>query len=211
MKIITISREFGSGGRELGKRLADVLGFDYYDREIISAISQSKGLNEDYVEKILDNHAWETVPITFRHSFSAVTVMNGTQIPLLLEQKKVIEGIAKAGQDCVIIGRNADIILKNYHPFSIFVCANLESKIKRCMERASDDETLIHGQLEQNMRRIDKNRAKTRAIISGSKWGDPASYDITINTTNWDMKPLTSVVAVFATLWFGGKNANPII
>lgn len=211
MKIITISREFGSGGRELGKRLADVLGFDYYDREIISAISQSKGLNEDYVEKILDNHAWETVPITFRHSFSAATVMYGTQIPLLLEQKKVIESIAKAGQDCVIIGRNADIILKNYHPFSIFVCANLESKIKRCMERARDDEALIHGQLEQNMRRIDKNRAKTRTIISNSKWGDPASYDITINTTNWDMKPLTSVVAVFATLWFGGKNANPII
>ena len=57
MKIITISREFGSGGRELGKRLADILGFDYYDREIITAIADKKGLNPDYVERILENHA----------------------------------------------------------------------------------------------------------------------------------------------------------
>jgi len=55
MKIITISREFGSGGRELGKRMADILGFDYYDREIISAIAENKGLNESYVESVLEN------------------------------------------------------------------------------------------------------------------------------------------------------------
>ena len=59
MKIITISREFGSGGRELGKRLADELGFDYYDREIITAIASARGMDEGYVEKALENHAWQ--------------------------------------------------------------------------------------------------------------------------------------------------------
>lgn len=65
MRIITISREFGSGGRELGKRLADALGFDYYDREIIESIAKGQGLDEGYVEKALEEHAWRRVPLTF--------------------------------------------------------------------------------------------------------------------------------------------------
>lgn len=58
-EIITISREFGSGGRELGKRLAETLGFDYYDKEIITAIANNKGLDENYVEKALNNYDWK--------------------------------------------------------------------------------------------------------------------------------------------------------
>ena len=211
MKIITISREFGSGGRELGKRLADILGFDYYDREIITAISQSQGLDEDYVENVLDIHAWQAVPITFRRSFSAETVMGRPQIPLLLEQKKVIEGIAKVENDCVIVGRNADVILKNYNPFRIFVCADNEAKIKRCIERTGEGEALARRQLEQNMRRIDKNRAKTCEVVGGGKWGAPVNYDMTVNTTGWEIKSLAPAVAEFAALWFGGKNADSII
>ena len=206
MKIVTIGREFGSGGRELGKRLADDLGFDYYDREIITAISQSQGLNEDYVETALDNHAWQTVPITFRHSFGAATVMGSPQISLLLEQKKVTESIAKAGKDCIIVGRNADIILKDYKPFRIFVCAEIEAKVKRCMERAEDGETLTRRQLEQNIRRIDRNRAKTCELVGGGKWGDPVSYDMTINTTDWEIKSLAPAVAEFAMRRFEENN-----
>jgi len=70
--MITVSREFSSGGRELGKCLADDLGFDYYDRESIMALAQFKGLNEEYVESVLDNHAWSTVLLSFRHSFPAI-------------------------------------------------------------------------------------------------------------------------------------------
>ena len=211
MKIVTISREFGSGGRELGKRLADLLGFDHYDKEIISVISQSQGLNEDYVEKALDNHAWQTVPITFRHSFGAAAVMSTPQISLLLEQKKVIESIAKAGKDCVIVGRNADVILKNYEPFRVFVCAEMEAKIKRCMERAENGATLTRRQIEQNIRRIDKNRARTCELVSGEIWGSPVNYDMTVNTTEWEIKSLAPAVAEFAMRRFGGKNENPVI
>ena len=71
MKIITISREFGSGGRELGKRMADVLGWDYYDREIISAIAEKTDLTEEYVENVLNSQAWQSIPLTFGHSFAA--------------------------------------------------------------------------------------------------------------------------------------------
>lgn len=70
MKIITISREFGSGGRELGKRLAELLHYDYYDREIITAIAEKKELNERYVEQTLEDHGWRNFPLTYRHSFA---------------------------------------------------------------------------------------------------------------------------------------------
>ena len=99
MKIITISREFGSGGRELGKRLSDILGFDYYDREIIAAIAEAKGLDENYVEKALESGVSQRVPLTFHNSFSTIGMMQSAHISLLQEQTRVIEGIAKRGKD----------------------------------------------------------------------------------------------------------------
>ena len=204
MKIITISREFGSGGRELGKRLADILGFDYYDREIITAIADKKGLNPNYVEKMLENHAWQTVPLTYRHSFSGAAVLHAPNhhTELLSEQTSVLESIAKNGKDCIIVGRNADFILRKYNPLNFFVCADIDSRVKRCIERADSDELLTPKKIRQKIRTIDKNRAKTRAIISGSKWGDRSQYNLIINTTDWEIKNLAPAVADFANGWF---------
>lgn len=74
MRIITISREFGSGGRELGKRLADLLKFDYYDEEIIEAAAASKGLDKSYAEAIMENSANKNMLLHFRQSFVGSTM-----------------------------------------------------------------------------------------------------------------------------------------
>lgn len=205
MKIVTISREFGSGGRELGKRLADELGFDYYDKEIIASVAKRHGLDEKYVEKTLDNHAWRNIPITFGRSFAGISVTGSVGTNLLLEQKRVIEGIAKLQNDCVIVGRNADIILANENLFNIFVYADIKAKVRRCMERAESDEKLTKKEIEHNMRRIDKNRAAAREIITGGRWGDHSTYHLTVNTTEWSIKELTPAVAEFVRAWFGRK------
>lgn len=202
MRIITISREFGSGGRELGKRLADALGFDYYDREIIAAIAQAKGLDENYVEKALESNMLQRIPLTFHNSFSTGGVMQSAQLSLLQEQTRVIEGIAKKGRDCVIVGRNANVLLADEKPFTIFVCADMEARVRRCMERAAESEQLSRKELEQNIRRIDKNRAQTYEMIAGSKWGQAESYHMTVNTANWEIKQLAPAVAEFAKRWF---------
>lgn len=202
MKIITISREFGSGGRELGKRLADTLGFDYYDREIITAIAQAQGMDERYVERALEGGAWQNIPLTYGRSFAPGAVLQSAQTNLLVEQRLVIEGIAKAGRDCVIVGRDADILLAAQKPFTIFVCADMEAKIRRCMERAEDGEALSRKAVEQNIRRIDKGRARSREMISDSRWGQGGSYHLTVNTSGWDMKELTGAVAGFVERWF---------
>ena len=137
MKIITIGRQFGSGGRELGKRLSDVLGFDYYDREIITSIAEKYGMNDVYVEKALESSDWRNYNFTFMHSFNTDSVMQAEKVKLLSEQRKVIDGIAETGKDVVIDGRTADILLEKYQPFNIFVCADFDARIKRCQDRSS--------------------------------------------------------------------------
>lgn len=205
MKIITISREFGSGGRELGKRLSDLLGFDYYDREIISAIAKAEGMSENYVEHILDNHRWQNIALTYRHSFSSCDVMHNTQIKILIQQRKTIEAIAETGRDCIIVGRSADVFLTELKPFSIFVCADKDAKIKRCLDRAEPNENLSPKAIAKNMRRIDKSRASSRAMISDNSWGDPKNYQLTVNTTDWEIKNLAPLVAEFAKSYFEQK------
>ena len=202
MKIITISREFGSGGRELGKRLADSLGFDYYDSEIISAVAKNSGLNARYVETQLDHHGWQKFPVTFRGTLNSSAYMQASKVQLLLEQKKVIEEIAALGKDCVIVGRNADVLLHAYNPFKIFVCAETEAKLRRCQERASEGENLTEKEMLRKMKEIDKLRSQTREILSGSEWGNPASYHLTVNTSDWVIKGLVPAVADFAMTWF---------
>ena len=203
MRIITISREFGSGGRELGKRLADLTGFDYYDSEIISAVAQKSGLDAHYVENALSNHGWQNQAITFRGTLASSAYLQSSKINLLLEQKKVIEQIAALGKDCIIVGRNADVILQEYEPFNVFVCAEMDAKLRRCRERAPAGEHLSEKELARKMKQIDKVRAQTREIIGGPAWGQRDAYHLTVNTSDWEIKELVPAVAEFAARWFG--------
>ena len=70
MRIITISRQFGSGGRELGKRLSDQLGWDYYDKEIIETLAADQGMDTEHVREALSHHGWHSVQLTYRNSFA---------------------------------------------------------------------------------------------------------------------------------------------
>ena len=203
LKIITVSREFGSGGRELGKRLADTMNFDYYDSEIIAAVAKKNGLDQNYVEDKLNNHGWKNFPITFRSTIGSATYMQSSKVTLLLEQKRVIEKIVTLGKDCIIVGRNSDVILKKYNPFNIFVCADVEAKVKRCMERASESEQLTKKDIVQKMKEIDNIRSQTRDILSDTDWGQRDAYHLTINTSDWNIKDLAPAVAAFASSWFG--------
>lgn len=203
MKVITISREFGSGGRELGKGLADFLHFDYYDSEIITAVAQKSGLDPHYVENTLSNHGWQNISVTNHSAYALSARLQSGKVNLLLDQKRVIEEIAMLGKDCVIVGRNADVILAQHQPFNIFVCAETEAKLKRCMERAPQGENLSERELLHKMKQIDKVRSQTRAILSGSEWGRRDAYQITVNTTNWKIQDLVSAVAELAANWFG--------
>ena len=107
MNIITISREFGSGGREVGKRLADALGYGYYDREILTAMAQSTEMEESYLEQILERGAaTPQYPLILGRTLSQVSYVSNLSTTLLAKQTELIKKISQKG-NCVIIGRNA--------------------------------------------------------------------------------------------------------
>lgn len=203
MRIITVSRQFSSGGRELAKRMADILGFDYYDKEIIEEIAKNKSLDEGFVESSLYK-GYKAIPLHFARSFSYAFASTGKS-ELLVEEKRVIDQIAKKGRDFIIVGRNADLLLKEYSPLNIFVCADLESKIKRCIDKAEKGNIPSQKEIEKQIKQIDKARAASRSLLSESKWGDCVCYHLTINTTGWQIKELTPIISKLAELYFGDK------
>ena len=203
MKIITISREFGSGGREVGKRLADELGFAYYDREIIAAVAKNSELDEGYVEKILETGIPRTFPFSFGRSFAFSDVSQQNYTKALVAQQSFIIQLARKGDDFVIVGRSSDVILSEYFPLNIFVHADMYSKIDRCIDRAPEDEELTRREYERKIKQIDSARARHRALLSDSPWGKKESYHLCVNTTGKEIKALVPGIAAYAKAWFG--------
>ncbi len=204
-KIITVSRQFGSGGRELGKRLSDLLGWDYYDREIIQMLSEKQGLDPDYVHKVLSGHGWHQYQLTYRNSFRQPSSGSWRHTEVLVRQREIIREIAAEGNDCVIVGRDADVILHDENPFRIFVCADMQSRLARCAryeERKEPAERLTEKEILRNIRRIDRNRRQIREILTGKSAADGSSFDLTVNATNWEIKKLAEAVAEFSGRWF---------
>lgn len=198
-KIITISREFGSGGRELGKRLADSLNFAYYDREIITKIAKYTGMSEEYIQNISEKgiypHAFQ-----FAKSFNVYPSFQSSQTDILVAQQKVLKEIAKNG-NCVIVGRGANVILEEYNPINLFIYADLESKIKRCKLKGEGEE-LTDKELKNKIMQIDKDRKNYHKLISNLEWGDKRNYHLCINTSGIEIKTVIPSLAEYIENWF---------
>lgn len=201
-KIITISREFGSGGREIGKRLADKLGFSYYDREIIDLIAKETGMTEEYIKNISERGMYPYA-FQFAKSFAMYSGMQNNQTDILVAQQKVLKQIAEKG-NCIIVGRGANVILKDYNPMNIFVYADMDSKINRCKMKR-EDEKLSDKELENKIRQVDKNRKKYHEIISNIQWGDKRNYHLCINTSKLEIKEIIPSLASYIETWFRRK------
>lgn len=214
MKIITVSREFGSGGRELGKGLADALGIAYYDREIITMLAEQSKLNEAYVERTLENGVLKQYPLTLSRTLAPRPLHPANNAPhILAQQHKIIQELA-AKSDCVIVGRGSDAVLAEYRPLKIFVYADMEARIARCKSYAAADEALSARELERKIRQIDKARAANHALTAPYAWGSKHGYHLCINTTDIDIASVIPHLAAFAQDWFERRDkhdGNPII
>lgn len=181
-KVITIGRQFGSGGRAIGKRVAEELGIPFYDKELIKKIAQESGFSkeilEDYDEKPTNSFLYSLSlgAYTYGNSFTGVPEMPMSD-KIFVIQSDTIKEIAKQGS-CVIIGRCAESILKDYLPhLSVFVHADLDYRIGRVAEY----ENISPDVASELIRKTDKKRANYHNYYSDLKWGDATSYDICIN------------------------------
>ena len=195
-KIITVGREFGSGGRELGRRLAEELGIEYYDKEVLSAISEKTSMSEDYLKDVIEGKPHRLFPITVGQSIGLAEGYYFDQAQsICAAQTKVIRELAQSSS-CVIVGRCADYILRDMKPTRIFVYADIDSRVRRCIARNTDNEhEMTEKQIRKHILSIDKNRAKYYDFYTGNKWGDKSNYDICINTTDVVIKDIIPLLA----------------
>ena len=166
--IITIAREHGAGGREIGQKLAEKLGIPYYDKEIAMLTAKESGLATEFVANVEDKSS-------LLYSLYMSTEANKTAIEA---QSAVLQKIAQEGA-CVIVGRAADWVLREYNPCKVLIYAPEDFKVKRIMQNYGDDEK----QAKINMVKSDKRRAMFYKNVTGQGWADRENYNIAIDSS----------------------------
>lgn len=181
---ITIGRQFGSGGREIGLKLADKLGIKCFDKEIIKRASDESGISEKMFEQADEKPVNSFLYSIVAHGFPAYS--NPVQMNNVLTNDKFFnmqaETIKKISEEmpAVFIGRCAnDVLRKNEKLVSIFIYANKEDKIKRISETYNISEK----EAAEMMRKIDKSRSSYYEFFANQRWGDLNNYMLCINSS----------------------------
>lgn len=188
-RIITISREFGSGGKYIGEKVAEKLGIPFCDKAIIEKTAKETGLVENFVERLSEYAPRKNI---FAYSFVARD-LNGKSIEdyLMNIQRKVILEIAKEGP-CVIVGRSADHILKDIaETVNVFIYGERNEKLKRTMDLKSLDERSALKLMEET----DKKRSINYKYYTDRIWGDRRNYTAMLNSTQVGVGKCVDIIA----------------
>lgn len=197
-KVITISRQYGSGGREIGRKLADAWGIGFYDNELISRAAKESG----YAEAAFEN-AESRASSSLLYSIARGMTSYGNQEigysnlslddRIYLAQAEVIRKCAAEGP-CVIVGRCADYVLRKLdNVVNIFVYADLQFRA----ERAIRIDGMSPARLEEEILRIDKRRANYHNFHTGEKWGRTENYDLCINSSHVGIDKAVEVIRLY--------------
>ena len=176
-RIITVSREFGSGGRTIGKETAEKLGIPCYDQELIEKIAEDSGLNKDFIR---EKGEYAPRGSLFASSFFYDRSYTGFNVQDILwqSQRKVILDLAEKG-GCVIVGRCADYILQGKHDLlKVFVYASMEKREERILKVYGENEDAPRKRLEDK----DKRRRAYYRLYTDMEWGQVQNYDVALNS-----------------------------
>lgn len=182
--IISISREYGTGGHAIGVKVAEDLGIKLYDRNIVEEIAKEKGTTPEKLEGFDENGGPMFAKKFGRHSSSASDILAEMQFDFL--RKK-----AEAGESFVVVGRCAETILKEYDClYKFFVTGVKEAKVARVREiYCLENEDAV-----EKMNRHDKSRKKYHNAYSDFKWGDSRGYNMTINSSYLGVDETAAVI-----------------
>ena len=187
--IITISREYGSGGRYIGKLVAEKLGIKLYDNEFVLKMAEDTGLSAKYIE---DNEQKRNILDNFNNGY--YYGLNNSD-ELFIKESELIKEIANK-ESCVIIGRCADFILKDRkNVLKVFVSSSMDDKIKR----ATNFYGLDKSKAEKEINRINKLRANHYKYYTEKEWNNPSNYDICINSDTIGIENAVELIYNIAT------------
>lgn len=188
--VITISRQYGSGGHAVGELVAKKLGVDFYDSELIELTAKQSGFTKEYVKKHEQKMSNSLLYKLYKQNYAYVNEAVPPQDMLFMVQTRVIRDIAAKGS-CVIVGRCADYILKG-HPncFNVFVHANNDFRKSRLITEYG-----IHpNDTEREMEKRDKERRTYNEYYSGRKWADLNNYDLTVETSMFGIETTADMI-----------------
>lgn len=180
--IITIGRQYGSGGRQVGKKLAEAYGIPYYDKEILKVAAKESGFCEELFENFDEKPTTSFLYSLVMDPYSLGYNSNSFDLPLnhkvFLAAFDAIKSVAEKGP-CVIVGRCADYALSDFdNVIKVFISGDTDFKVKRVMAMHDVDE----AKAKEIMQRNDKQRSSYYNYYTSKKWGELKSYDLTINT-----------------------------
>ena len=176
-RIITISREFGSGGRFIGEEVAKKLGVAYYDKDIIGKIAEQSGLSPEYIQ---ENAELSPKKGLFAYAFSGRDITGKSVGDMVYEaQRKIIMEIAEK-ENCVIVGRNADFILKDRKDvLNVFIHGSIPEKVRRICSLYNVTEVDAIKMIND----IDKRRRTNYNFYTEQKWGMAENYTMSLNSS----------------------------
>ena len=193
-KIITISREFGSGGRFIGEEVAKKLGMKYYDRDIIGQIAEKSGFSPEYIQ---ENAELSPKKGLFAYAFAGRDITGKSVDDMVYEvQRKVILDIAE-NESCVIIGRNADFILNDRDDvLNVFIHGDKAEKVKRICKLYN----VTEADALKMMVDIDKRRMTNYRFYTDRKWGMAGNYTLSLNSSELGYDMCEKIIMDCATL-----------
>lgn len=195
--VITIGRQFGSGGRTIGKKLAEQMGIAYYDKELINLASKESGICGEFFEKADERNSGSLLKaLAMGFTMNNAIFQSNDYLSnesLFQVQSDVIRKVAAEGS-CVLVGRCADYILREEKDcFNVFISASAEDRIRRTMEYNHTDEK----EAAEFIRKADKSRASYYNYYTDKVWGAAESYDLCIDSSRYGIERTITFIRAF--------------
>ena len=196
--VITIARQYGSGGRDVGHKVAELMGAKCYDQDLIVMAAKRSGISEEALARA-DEQASSSLLYTLAMGASMIyTNTTPMAVPindaLFIAQSEIIRELSES-ENCVIVGRCADYILKDHERLvKVFVQGDINDRIKRIMSRAGISES----EAKDRIAKKDKKRANYYNYYTGGKWGKPDNYNLIVSTSKIGVDGAAKLICDYA-------------
>lgn len=192
--LVTIGREFGSGGREIGKLVAEKLGIAYYDSELIEMEAEESGYSEEYIQNNAEKLPNYRLYDLYTQYYSCGADEQPKYEALFAAEQKVMKRIVEK-ESCVIVGRASGYVFRDHeNALHVFVSAGIEHKIQRVMHR----DKMSEKEAEKKIKKVDTERKNHCRYFTGNEWGMACNYDLTLRTDVFSMEDAAWVIAQMA-------------
>ena len=195
-RVITIGREFGSGGREIGIELARRLGVPFYDKELITLAAKAGGIDPKLIERNEEGAHRISDKGRGRMSFFSFSYTPDFSDAISLQQCRVIKELAEKGP-CVIVGRCADYVLRNEGSINVFIAASMPFKIARKRKVAIEKADYTDEQMERYINDVNAARANYYNHYTNQKWGNSSTYHLCVHSDLVDVEGSVETILAY--------------